>query len=194
LIPESCNLFTNSDQESTSGEEDVLDEEEIDKLNPNYVLYKATMAHNLPVMCQAVSLGADKNWENPENLNRTPLHQAILAGSLMTCEFLLLNGANINCVDTNGYTPLHLSIELGNTALAYLLLKHKAKYDVTTSDGKLPIDFAVSTANADVVTLLRLHQLNEEIGATDDGEPGGDSTYNDVMRDFALGKQSTIKK
>ncbi|CRK87513.1 CLUMA_CG001314, isoform A [Clunio marinus] len=185
LIPETCSLFTNSDQESTSGEEDVLDEEEIDKLNPNYVLYKATTAHNLPVMCQAISLGADKNWENPDNLNRTPLHQAILSGSLMTCEFLLLNGANINCTDIKGYTPLHLSIEIGNTALAYLLLKHKAKYDLTTNDGKLPIDFAVATANADVVTLLRLHQLNEEIGATDDGEPGGDSTYNDVMRDFS---------
>lgn len=64
----------------------------------------------------------------------------------MTCEFLLLNGANINCIDTNGFTPLHLSIEIGNTALAYLLLKHKAKYDMTTNDGKLPIDFAVSTA------------------------------------------------
>lgn len=64
----------------------------------------------------------------------------------MTCEFLLLNGANINCADIKGYTPLHLSIEIGNTALAYLLLKHKAKYDLTTNDGKLPIDFAVSTA------------------------------------------------
>lgn len=57
----------------------LIDEEEIDKLNPNYALYKATSAHNLPVMCQAISLGADKNWENLENLNRTPLHQAILA-------------------------------------------------------------------------------------------------------------------
>lgn len=64
----------------------------------------------------------------------------------MTCEFLILNGANINCLDRNGYTPLHLSIETGNTALAYLLLKHKAKYDITTNDGKLPIDFAVQTA------------------------------------------------
>lgn len=35
------------------------------------------------------------------------------------------------------------------------------------------------------MTLLRLHQLNEEIGATDDAEVGGDSTYNDVMRDFS---------
>jgi Arf-GAP with coiled-coil, ANK repeat and PH domain-containing protein len=57
------------------------DEEEIDKLSPNYVLFKAATAHNLPVMMQAISLGADKNWENPENLNRTPMHQAILAVS-----------------------------------------------------------------------------------------------------------------
>lgn len=64
----------------------------------------------------------------------------------MTCEYLLLNGANINCADMKGFTPLHLSIEIGNTALAYLLLKHKAKYDMVTNDGKLPIDFAVATA------------------------------------------------
>ena len=64
----------------------------------------------------------------------------------MTCEFLILNGANINCIDRRNYTPLHLSIETGNTALAYLLLKHKAKYDIQTVDGKLPIDFAVQTA------------------------------------------------
>lgn len=64
----------------------------------------------------------------------------------MTCEFLLLNGANLNCVDRKGYTPLHLAVETENTALSYLLLKHKARYDMTTHDGKLPIDFAVQTA------------------------------------------------
>jgi hypothetical protein len=35
------------------------------------------------------------------------------------------------------------------------------------------------------VTLLRLHQLNDEIGSTEDNEPGGDATYNEVMRDFS---------
>lgn len=39
--------------------------------------------------------------------------------------------------------------------------------------------------NADVVTLLRLHLLNEEIGSAEDSEPGENSTYNDVMRDFS---------
>ena len=154
-------------------------------MNPNFVLFKATTAHNLPVMLQAISLGADKNWVNNEQIDRNPLHQAILSGSLMTCEFLLLNGANINAIDRNGYTPLHLAIETGNTSLAYLLLKHKSKYDITTNDGKKPIDIAVTQTNADIVTLLRLTQLNDEIGTGDDSELGGDATYNDVMRDFS---------
>lgn len=136
-------LIRHSDQESTSGEEDLLDQEEIEKLNPNFLLYKAALAHNIPVMCQSLALGAEKNWENPADFNRTALHQAILSASLMATEFLLLNGANINCIDRNGDTPLHLATEKGFTQLAYLLLKHKAKHDLQNKDGKEPIDIAV---------------------------------------------------
>lgn len=53
----------------------------MDKLNPNFLLYKAALAHNIPVMCQALALGADKNWENVLDFDRTPLHQAILSVS-----------------------------------------------------------------------------------------------------------------
>lgn len=52
-----------------------------------------------------------------------------------------------------------------------------------------------SLKNADVVTLLRLHQLNDEIGSTEDNEPGGDATYNEVMRDFShLANNQKLKK
>lgn len=34
-------------------------------------------------------------------------------GSVMSCEYLLLNGARINCQDAEGKTPLHLATELG---------------------------------------------------------------------------------
>lgn len=77
----------------------------------------------------------------------------------MTCEFLILNGANINCVDRRNFTPLHLSIEMGNTALAYLLLKHKAKYDIQTADGKLPIDFAVQTAVKTLLVMIFIYMI-----------------------------------
>lgn len=53
----------------------------MDKLNPNFLLYKAALAHNIPVMCQALALGADKNWENALDFDRTSLHQAILSVS-----------------------------------------------------------------------------------------------------------------
>lgn len=182
-------LLLNSDQESTSGEEDngIMECEEFEKLNPNYLLFKAASGHNLPVMCQAMALGADKNWRNPDEHDRTALHAAILSGSVMSCEFLLLNGCNINAVDLNGYTALYLATENGSTAQVYLLLKHKAKYDVAATNGKLPIDIAVDKTDADIVTLLRLAQLNDEIGHGEDGESysGGDSTYAAVMNDFS---------
>ncbi|XP_062533188.1 LOW QUALITY PROTEIN: arf-GAP with coiled-coil, ANK repeat and PH domain-containing protein 1-like [Armigeres subalbatus] len=182
-------LLLNSDQESTSGEEDngIMECEDFEKLNPNFLLYKAASGHNLPVMCQAMALGADKNWTNPGELDRTALHAAILSGSVMSCEFLLINGCNINTTDRNGYTALHLAAENGSTAQAYLPLKHKAKYDIKATNQKLPIDIAVERTDADIVTLLRLAQLNDEIGPGEDGGTylGGDSTYTDVMNDFS---------
>lgn len=73
-----------SDQESTGGEEDEepLDEEDISKLNPDLLLYKAAAAHNLPVMCEAFASGADKYWKNPEDKGRSAIHQAILSVSI----------------------------------------------------------------------------------------------------------------
>lgn len=69
-----------SDQESTGGEDNAIDDpDDIACLNPNLLLYKASTMHNVPVMCQAMALGASKTWPNPDDLNRTALHQAVLS-------------------------------------------------------------------------------------------------------------------
>lgn len=70
-----------SDQESTEGENEpeVIHEVPFSKLNANLMLYQASAVHNLPVMCMAFALGADKNWRNIEDHNRTYLHQAVLS-------------------------------------------------------------------------------------------------------------------
>uniref|UniRef100_A0A1A9W837 Arf-GAP with coiled-coil, ANK repeat and PH domain-containing protein 2 n=1 Tax=Glossina brevipalpis TaxID=37001 RepID=A0A1A9W837_9MUSC len=175
-----------SDQESTDGENEpeIVDEVLFSKLDANLMLYKASAAHNLPVMCMAFALGADKNWRNSEDQNRTYLHQAVLSGSVMACEYLLLNGIPIDSVDANGLSALHISTSKGFIAQVYLLLKHKAKYDIEANDGKKPLDIAVDQRNADIVTLLRLTRLNDEIGLNDEGN-GEDETYKDVMKDFS---------
>lgn len=71
----------------------------------------------------------------------------------MACEFLLLNGCNINATDENGLTPLHLACDKQYTAQVRLLLKHQAKHSLEANNGKKPIDIAMEHANADIVTL-----------------------------------------
>lgn len=58
------------------------------RLGADLLLYKASLAHNLPVMCQALALGADKGWRNPEDENRTYLHQAVI--SVSQCDLFKL--------------------------------------------------------------------------------------------------------
>lgn len=60
-------------------------EEDISKLHPDTLLYMAAAAHNLPVMCEAFALNANKNWINFKDHNRSPLHQAVLSVSFQ-CE------------------------------------------------------------------------------------------------------------
>lgn len=56
-------------------------EQDLANLHSNLLLYIASAADNLPVMCQALALGADKNWPNPDDRNRHPLHAAVLTVS-----------------------------------------------------------------------------------------------------------------
>lgn len=74
------NLELSSDQDSTAGEdEEFTDEEDIENLHPEMLLYKAAAAHNLPVMCAALAVGADKLWSNVNDKSRNALHQAIIS-------------------------------------------------------------------------------------------------------------------
>ena len=77
-------LELSSDQDSTAGEdEEFTDEEDIENLHPEMLLYKAAAAHNLPVMCAALAAGADKSWTNVNDRGRNALHQAIISVSII---------------------------------------------------------------------------------------------------------------
>ncbi|XP_045475091.1 arf-GAP with coiled-coil, ANK repeat and PH domain-containing protein 2 [Harmonia axyridis] len=174
-----------SDQESTGeDDEDILEAEDISKLHPNLLLYKASAAHNLPVMCEAMALGADINWNNPEDRGRTPLHQGVLSGSVMPCAYLILNNARVNSQDQNLKTALHIATQKGHTAQVCLFLKHRANIAIEDDEGKTALAMAEQKKNADIVTLLRIARFNEEMKEC---EPGltGDEMFNDVVRDFS---------
>ncbi|KAB1284012.1 Arf-GAP with coiled-coil; ANK repeat and PH domain-containing protein 2, partial [Camelus dromedarius] len=150
---------------------------------PGLQLYRASYEKNLPKMAEALAHGADVNWANSEENKGTPLIQA---GSLVTCEFLLQNGANVNQRDVQGRGPLHHATVLGHTGQVCLFLKRGANQHATDEEGKDPLSIAVEAANADIVTLLRLARMNEEMRESEGlyGQPG-DETYQDIFRDFS---------
>ncbi|XP_016055512.1 PREDICTED: arf-GAP with coiled-coil, ANK repeat and PH domain-containing protein 2 isoform X1 [Miniopterus natalensis] len=155
-------------------------------LNPGLQLYRASYEKNLPKMAEALAHGADVNWANSEENKATPLIQAVLGGSLVTCEFLLQNGANVNQRDVQGRGPLHHATVLGHTGQVCLFLKRGANQHAPDEEGKDPLSIAVEAANADIVTLLRLARMNEEMRESEGlyGQPG-DETYQDIFRDFS---------
>uniref|UniRef100_A0A8C0BZJ7 Arf-GAP with coiled-coil, ANK repeat and PH domain-containing protein n=1 Tax=Buteo japonicus TaxID=224669 RepID=A0A8C0BZJ7_9AVES len=148
--------------------------------SPGLQLYRAAFEKNLPDMAEALAHGAEVNWVNVEENKATPLIQAVRGGSLVTCEFLLQNGANVNIRDMKGRGPLHHATVLGHTGQVCLFLKRGANQHATDEDGKDPLSIAVEAANADIVTLLRLARMNEEMRESEGlyGQPGQYSTNN----------------
>ncbi|XP_017326509.1 arf-GAP with coiled-coil, ANK repeat and PH domain-containing protein 2 [Ictalurus punctatus] len=131
--------------------------------SPSLLLYWASCASSLADMAEALALGADVNWANAEDQSRTPLMQAVQGGSLVPCEFLLQNSANVDQQDARGRGALHHAAMLGHTGQVCLFLKRGACQSVSDMDGRSPLSIAMDTTNADIVTLLRMAKVNEEM-------------------------------
>uniref|UniRef100_A0A8B9LIC9 Arf-GAP with coiled-coil, ANK repeat and PH domain-containing protein n=1 Tax=Astyanax mexicanus TaxID=7994 RepID=A0A8B9LIC9_ASTMX len=155
-------------------EQEASDPEDLRELHPGALLYKASRARNLPVMAEALAHGADVNLVSDEDESKSPLIQAVSGGSLIACEFLLQNGADVNQRDARGRGPLHHATCLGHTGQVCLFLKRGASQTEVDEDGQDPLTIAVQAANADIVTLLRLARMNEEMREADGplGQPG----------------------
>ncbi|XP_025956414.1 arf-GAP with coiled-coil, ANK repeat and PH domain-containing protein 3 isoform X4 [Dromaius novaehollandiae] len=173
VTEEECEVSEESSGEAEI-EQEASDLEDLRELHPGLLIYKAAQARNLPLMAEALARGAEVNWVNDEDENKTPLIQAVMGGSLIACEFLLQNGADVNQRDIQGRAPLHHATYLGHTGQVCLFLKRGANQHAVDGDGQDPLSIAVQAANADIVTLLRLARMNEEMREAEGpfGQPG----------------------
>ncbi|NXP44762.1 ACAP3 protein, partial [Heliornis fulica] len=173
VTEEECEVSEESSGEAEI-EQEASDLEDLRELHPGLLIYKAAQARNLPLMAEALAHGAEINWVNDEDENKTPLIQAVMGGSLIACEFLLQNGADVNQRDLRGRAPLHHATYLGHTGQVCLFLKRGANQHAVDGDGQDPLSIAVQAANADIVTLLRLARMNEEMREAEGpfGQPG----------------------
>ncbi|XP_062328320.1 BAR_ACAPs and ArfGap_ACAP domain-containing protein [Osmerus eperlanus] len=150
-------------------------------------LYQAASQGNLVSMAAALAQGAEANWSYSEEQGRTPLIASAIGGSLLACEYLLLNGANVNHRDQRGQGALHVAATWGHTGQVCLLLKRGANQYAADETGQDPLAIAIETAHADIVTLLRMARMNEEMRDSEGffGSMGDDETFQDIFRDFS---------
>uniref|UniRef100_A0A2K6P513 Arf-GAP with coiled-coil, ANK repeat and PH domain-containing protein n=1 Tax=Rhinopithecus roxellana TaxID=61622 RepID=A0A2K6P513_RHIRO len=112
-----------AESEESSGEADGDAEAEawgladVRELHPGLLAHRAARSRDLPALAAALAHGAEVNWADAEDEGKTPLVQAVLGGSLIVCEFLLQNGADVNQRDSRGRAPLHHATLLGRTGL-----------------------------------------------------------------------------
>ena len=75
--------------------------------------------------------------------DETPLHSAVLTGSVEIVQILLNMFAELNSQDNDGKTPLHYSCMVGNVALTRLLTQRKEiMVNVIDEDGNTPLHVA----------------------------------------------------
>uniref|UniRef100_A0A8C7ZFL7 Arf-GAP with coiled-coil, ANK repeat and PH domain-containing protein n=1 Tax=Oryzias sinensis TaxID=183150 RepID=A0A8C7ZFL7_9TELE len=175
-----------SGEAELEAEPETCDPEDTRDFHPGELLYKASKARNLPLMAEALAHGADVNAANDEDEGKTALIQAVIGGSLVACELLLQNAADVNQRDARGRGPLHHATHLGHTGQVCLFLKRGATQNDGDEEGQDPLSIAVQQANADIVTLLRLAKMNDEMRESEGpcGQPG-DATYLDIFREFS---------
>ncbi|XP_067945611.1 arf-GAP with coiled-coil, ANK repeat and PH domain-containing protein 2-like isoform X2 [Watersipora subatra] len=174
------------DISSNEGSEDSQSHtsiEEVEKLDPNILLYKAAEARNIPILLHALASKAEINWKNLADHGKTPLIKAVESGSLATCEFLLQNSANVGVVDTDNRPALHHAVLQRRTAQVCQLLKRGADYKHKDNSQCDALSLAMKAELADIVTLLRVANLRQEMT---DADPGSltDDSLNDIIRDF----------
>ncbi|XP_032350777.1 arf-GAP with coiled-coil, ANK repeat and PH domain-containing protein 3 isoform X3 [Camelus ferus] len=167
-----------AESEESSGEADGEAEAwglaDVRELHPGLLAHRAARTSDLPALAAALAFGAEVNWADAQNEGKTPLVQAVLGGSLIICEFLLQNGADVNQRDSRGRAPLHHATLLGRTGQVCLFLKRGADQHALDHEQQDPLSIAVQEANADIVTLLRLARMAEEMREAEapPGQPG----------------------
>ncbi|XP_055275296.1 arf-GAP with coiled-coil, ANK repeat and PH domain-containing protein 3 isoform X2 [Moschus berezovskii] len=167
-----------AESEESSGEADGEAEAwglaDVRELHPGLLAHRAARTRDLPALAAALAHGAEVNWADAEDEGKTPLVQAVLGGSLIICEFLLQNGADVNQRDSHGRAPLHHATLLGRTGQVCLFLKRGADQHALDHAQQDPLSIAVQEANADIVTLLRLARMAEEMREAEapSGQPG----------------------
>ncbi len=109
---------------------------------------------NLNLVNDLIVLGANLNWQDEDDFNRTPLHMAASRGKVEIAKILIDAGANVNVQNEWDNTPLHLAAMDGEIEIAQMLIDAGAYVDVQDIIGRTPLHWAAGRGQVEIARML----------------------------------------
>jgi len=116
-------------------------------------LHYAAQYHMLDIATVLLDKGAAVDRAGTE-MQRSPVHFAVLEGDQYFVHLLIQRGASIHVVDQKSITPLHVAALNGYEAITTLLINSGANRDATSINGVTPLHFAIFKGQSHIVSLL----------------------------------------
>jgi ankyrin repeat protein len=126
---------------------------------------------NLNLVSDLIVLGANVDWRDEYNSNRTPLHVAAITGRLEIARMLIDAGANVNVQDDNGYAPLHVAAKYGNEEILRMLIDAGANVNVQSNTGWTPLHDVAYEGNVEIARILIDAKANVNVQDEDGRNP-----------------------
>jgi ankyrin repeat protein len=109
---------------------------------------------NLNLVSDLIVLGANVDWQDEDDFNRTPLHMAASRGNVEIVKMLIDAGSDANVQSNIGYTPLHVAASWGRLEIAKMLIDAGAYVDVQDKSGWTPLHVAASLGRVEIAQML----------------------------------------
>ena len=147
-------------------------------------LYKSIATNRLDLFQEAYDIlitldGHDRcvNYKDEENLNRTSLMIACVAGYTDIVSLLIKAGANVNDLDDEGHNALMLASHKGYHEIVSLLLDANADVDTQTSIGETALIIASNNNHAEVIKKLVKAGANCNLCTNATASGGGNDAF-----------------
>jgi len=116
-------------------------------IDVNKRVFEAIEGANPLDLMKALSWGANPNWPNPEQENRSALHWAVWYGNTVCVDILIQNNANLHKVDDRGWTPLHYAAYQDDLTMVQLLLLRGGNAVIEAVDEEQQTPYKVHETN-----------------------------------------------
>ena len=135
------------------------------------LLHLASFNGNIQIVERLLKLGLNINSKDGNGIGRTPLIWVAEIGDLNMLRLLILNGANINLADEEGFTAMDTAVGEGHISIVKELISKGVDVNQRTQNKGTALHTAVAWERNDIIKLLLENGAKKDLKDADGKTP-----------------------